>query len=643
MPTETMRPAFPPKARLTFRVGIVGHRPNRLRPEDVPSLAARLGEVLSTIKKLVDDFAAAHPDLFTAAPPSLRAISPLAEGTDRHFARQALKLGYELYCPFPFHKEEFENDFKPPHSLEPEMNSVADFNAILTQAEKTNGLVTFELDGSRADSSQAYATAGRVVLNQSDLLIAVWDGGGGNEHGGTLETLKDALANGVPTLWVDARAPHSCQLLLTVSDLPVCFEQRCVPTGSKVPDLSPVITSLLEPPRAQPESDKKNHPHAPDLREAYFAEHKPAINFWFLWKVFRNLVVSFRPGIPKFRVPEFDQDAAPDCPPGAPGVTGWANSKLTPHHAWADGLADFYADKYRSAFVLCYLLGAFAVILALFPHSFGGTDLSPEALANSATERNCSGIEFLAVLAILSLVWRGNQRHWHDRWMAYRLLAELIRQLRFVVPLGGGHPFPRPAPSAGKRGNPVNSWMYWHLRSIDREAGLPKAKVTAEYLRECLQCVDIVLDDQIRFHNTAAKNNGDIEHRLHRLGVRLFQITFLLIAIHFATHLFEPLKSWHPVLEKYGVTFFCAALPAIGAAVAGINHQGEFARTARRSSAMVEQLTEIRNQLAPLLATNSTVGSTEAAAHALRAAQIMVDEVLDWRVVFLDRPLIVSA
>ena len=77
--------------------------------------------------------------------------------------------------------------------------------------------------------------------------------------------------------------------------------------------------------------------------------------------------------------------------------------------------------------------------------------------------------------------------------------------------------------------------------------------------------------------------------------------------------------------------------------MAGINHQGEFARTARRSSAMVEQLTQIREQLEPMLQPTTHVRSADVTADALRAAQIMVNEVLDWRVVFLDRPLIVSS
>jgi hypothetical protein len=259
-------------------------------------------------------------------------------------------------------------------------------------------------------------------------------------------------------------------------------------------------------------------------------------------------------------------------------------------------------------------------------------------------EKICSILEFVAVLFIIVLVWLGNRRHWHDRWIAYRLLAELVRQLCFVAPLGGARPFPRPVSSSVRRGNPVNSWMYWHLRSIDRDAGLPEAIVTGEYLRICLRHVTATVDGQINFHLAAAKSSRRLHHRLHILGFILFILTAALTLIHVLAIYRAPIiPEWLHGLDAFGFTFLCACLPAIGAAMAAISHQGEFARTARRSTAMVEQLTQIRAQLEPLLQSGANIRSADVAADALRAAQIMVDEVLDWRVVFLDRPLIASS
>ena len=104
----------------------------------------------------------------------------------------------------------------------------------------------------------------------------------------------------------------------------------------------------------------------------------------------------------------------------------WVNLHLRSHYAWADKLADWYADHYRSAYLSVYILSAVAVLVAL---------VEPEVLQGAL-------LEFIFVGIIVLLVWSGSKRHWHERWMEYRLLAELIRQIRILIPLGGGRPLP---------------------------------------------------------------------------------------------------------------------------------------------------------------------------------------------------------
>jgi len=92
--------------------------------------------------------------------------------------------------------------------------------------------------------------------------------------------------------------------------------------------------------------------------------------------------------------------------------------------------------------------------------------------------------------------------------------------------------------------------------------------------------------------------------------------------------------------------FLAGFLPAMGAATAGINNQGEFQRLSMRSKAMAERLrlldTRATNLLARLESTSRpwVLGaSVDVRELATEAAQLMVNEVLDWRVIFLDRPL----
>lgn len=136
--------------------------------------------------------------LYSDEPPVVRAISPLAEGVDRMFAREAISTGCELTVVLPFPQAEFENDFQRESALEE--NSLEQFRGLIGKAS-----TVFELDGCREDSPRAYHHAGTVVLNQSDLLVVVWDGERKNQRGGTEETFDDAVERGVPVIWINAQ------------------------------------------------------------------------------------------------------------------------------------------------------------------------------------------------------------------------------------------------------------------------------------------------------------------------------------------------------------------------------------------------------------------------------------------------------
>jgi len=167
MSQRPVSPASPPRAALAFRVGVVGHRPNRL-PQDkerLDALRRMLRNILEDVKAELSDYAGSSPAAmpYLREPFVLRAVSPLAEGTDRIFAEEALDLGYELFCPMPFSQEEFEQDFLPPNALEPD--SRERFRGLLKRAGQGSGVTTFELDGERSAAPKAYALAGRIVLN----------------------------------------------------------------------------------------------------------------------------------------------------------------------------------------------------------------------------------------------------------------------------------------------------------------------------------------------------------------------------------------------------------------------------------------------------------------------------------------------
>lgn len=100
-----------------------------------------------------------------------------------------------------------------------------------------------------------------------------------------------------------------------------------------------------------------------------------------------------------------------------------------------------------------------------------------------------------------------------------------------------------------------------------------------------------------------------------------------------------------PQIDGHLLTFVCGFFPACGAALAGISNQGEFRRIAQRSRSMADQLKvklqqveAVERQLADSSST-ATQLSPELSNAASTTSQLMVNEVLDWRVIFQDRPL----
>jgi hypothetical protein len=631
----------PPRAPLAFRVGVVGHRPNRLKEANLKQLAESISTILSAVKDETLSVARdckAHDckALYDGAGPVLRAISPLAEGTDRIFAQKALDLGFKLCCVLPFPQAEFEKDFASGTALE-EGDSLTHFRGLLAQAT-----TRFELDGNRSEESEAYGAGGRVVLNQSDLLIVVWDGQRLGKRGGTEETFDEARSRGVTVVWIDAQVPHPWQLLDAATPLPrVPDGERVVPKDTGSADaLRKWVREALELPAPPQESTGKAHAKGRDPRQAleqFYAEHRPRWTLAVFWKLFQQAVGDGKLPKVKFSLEDFEEGVRREWPKDRSTPIAQLVDTLRPFYAWPDKLAVLYADRYRSAFLLAFLIAATAVGLALLPVAAGIT-------APNGLEIACVFVEFVAIVTILGLIIQGQRRHWHERWLDYRLTAELVRHLRLVAPLGGRRPFPQVPAHWTTYGQPGASWMAWYVRAIERALGLPSAVVDRAYLDGNLAHLADLVQGQIDYHENNARRCHNMEKWLHYCGLTFFWLTLAACGSHLWLSIKnDPLGSeWLPRV----LTFLCGFFPALGAAMAGILTQGEFRRITSRSKAMLgqlqRQLKEIEGLREQTKSTPSSIMpqySTQAVTLASTTANLLVNEVLDWRVVLLDQPL----
>ena len=629
----------PPRVPVAFRVGVVGHRPNKLPPPGPgqDALKALIARALVHVRDAVEASRATQAAaLYADTPAQLSIVSSLAEGADRLVAEAGIAMGYSLICPLPFTREEFAQDFVAPNALEP--GSLGRFEALLA----TPGATVFELDGSHTAASAAYAYAGQVVLRQSDLLIAIWDGAPAAGGGGTAETLLAALKSRTPVLWLSPLSESGWRLLGRSEDIAcLSWGETCSPpkiAGDPARDdtalrkaLSDVVFRELElpAPSAPIGGEARASNEERESAVAFFSEIRPVINLAIFWKLFRDAVGSGKIRMPQWRVRPFVEQIGSAWPitPEAPPALAWMNQRLRVHYAWADKTADLNADAYRSGFVLSSLLAAGAVAAALAPVTIGGEQW----------EKWAAFTELFFVLAVVVIMAQGARRRWHQRWLEYRVLAERIRELRLLTPLGGGRVVTRNPAHLAVYGDPEQSWMAWHARAIARALGLPNVRADSDYARDCLADLRSLCAGQHAFHVASYKRAERINEALHLLTTGLFIVTLAGVALHLGFVLFWPALEG-PSRHFVGFLIFAAgAFPAAGAAMAAINNLGEFQRLAKRSRAMAASFEAADKDLQGISAQHLSVRLQDLAPIATRVAEMMVEEVSDWRVVVYDR------
>jgi len=573
--------------------------------------------------------------------PTFRVVSPLAEGSDRLVAEEALAMGFQLQSPLPFSREEYKNDFETEVSKK-------EFDELIKKARPV-----FELDGSRSTAESAYEAVGRVVLRQSDLLIAIWDGAGPKGRGGTGQIVREALLRKVPAVWINAFPPHKITLLSQISDDGRASAwsglDDTVAAGEPKPKDERRMTRWLRKILRRKDPDKTPPsgafdgrlkeilalPSTKELRAlaAFRNERQRRIPMaiwyrlfctlfvWTNWRVFR-LIETFEGPARNSR------DAWKSLPEPNRSVGQQIDHRFGASFRWADGLAEIYADRYRSSFILTYGLGALAVFAAfLGSHS----PQLPQWLGLLREEHIWFKVEFTLILSILLLVIWNKWGHWHERWIDYRLLAEGLRQMMALAPFAYVTPaFEVPAHLGEENHGPT--WFNWYFRALVRQAGLVEATIGGKYLAVCRCFLMKEVRGQVNYHRTNEHKLEALHHRLHGLSICLFFLTLVACVLHIAGN-----SSIEHLLGENTedlLTLFAIVLPAFGAAIQGIVHQGEFGRIGRRSRSIKNRLQSMAEQVGDAKQTqsfNDLGRATES------FCEIQLLEQADWRSVFISK------
>jgi hypothetical protein len=622
-------PLYPVHPRIRLRIGVSGHRaPPKLPAEAEAPVRALLDRALATIvdtaRKIESDYVAfarsrppSSPASETNAANTFVIVSSLAEGSDRILAEAGLAAGFGLEVVLPLARAEYARDFETPASR-------AAFERLLGSSA-----AVFDLNGAADERPRAYEAAGFVMLANVDLLVAIWDGKEAAGLGGTAQIVSRAIADGIPVIWIDPAKPSAMQISLPqAGDLPPANINARPQDNFRIADQAAIalaITDILSLPK---ESGARLS------LQRYLTEEERRWNFCPWYPLLVWLFAGRLPRQSDFRLPAALADTKSQWQ-GYLGILPKDRSQrpaietmLLPAVSAADHLAVYYSLVYRSTYVFNYLFAAVAVALALvgiFVH---------DATAKSYLV----SIELVIILIILVTWLRGHGGLRHQRWLEYRRLAECLRHMRILAPLGCEGPLGRPRRDLHAQ---EQDWVSWYAWSLRRLIPLPHAFVDAAYLaavREAALSAEI--DGQLGYHTRNAEATDKLDGRIHHTGQIVFGTTAAACVAFLCLVWFVgvPKEQEERELVLGIFTFLTALFPTLGGALGAIHVQGDFKTVAEQSRRTAKRLAAVGKVLA-----QEPLNFARLADRIEKVSDILMAELLEWQTIFRTRPLSLPA
>jgi hypothetical protein len=599
-------------------------------------------------------------------------VSCLAPGADQIVADEALRRGYELHAVVPGTVASYRTQLRD--AARDEFDRLIAASSVV--AETGPELPAGSDDSASHARRAAYGSATRHMLRHSDLLIAIADVLHRNELGITGDGVRAALWAGRPVLWVDPSRADRLRWLSHLSEQELDDQLRAPPGARFVPDLVPddgaspassdVVVDTLRAKVATILADRRA-----GLR--YRAEPRPSRRSRILrwaagaWDtlVVRRLPIRLPPGVER-RVGKNVAGDRRDGPlarwwrrqrggyavawamlrslwPGRPipapdessgvggdGIVGAVVAAVERERARARELAAFYAGAHRSSFLAVAILAIVAVILASLPigEAEGSKVKTVLALA-----------ELAILLAMLGIYYANRTRRWQERSLDYRLLSERFRHATALLLVGTEWTAGAAPPPQYDDFGPGKSWIDPYFdrcmaRIADRldarlGGALPGQRfddepINADYVRACRSYVLTGwLAGQARYHEETAARYEALDVLLEATQFTLLLLTIAVCVVHVVVHL-----PW--------LAFFAAVLPALSAALASIAGQAEVVRLRDRSLAMQRAITRTLGALSQDGAATSSASLRRVVES---AAQRLLEEAIEWRVLFRFRPI----
>ncbi|GAC1403796.1 MAG: hypothetical protein NVSMB69_00820 [Novosphingobium sp.] len=634
---------------------VTGHRgTNQGFRANMHAVEATLAGLFGAIGGLVDAEAAT---LGAVAP--VRLLSLLADGTDQMAMTIAQQRGWTLAAPLPFGRalNSAINARPATHAdaeallqgVQPDDPACAADAATL--AGWYEAVELFELadrdtaiageylavvgapanesrtHAFRASASAQVALAGRVMIEQADLMIAVWDGESTDLVGGTGHTVACALDQGCAVLRIDPAAPERWHILHAPEALAASFRP-----GTFIEDRDATLARIVRSALRPGEGGALHQGAAGLAREKWYARSSP------LWHGYRRIEAlfggekrPFRSLINRYETPDAIATgsgapllaaarALPGCDPAIPERI---EREVLGRFAWTDGISARLSDAYRGGMTVSFVLSALAIVI--------GIAYEPFADVNRKWMFACAELGLL--LGIVAITWLGSRRRWHKRWFETRRVAEYLRHAPIMLLLGAARP-----PGRWPKGTGT-SWPEYYALHLLRAQGLPRVAMTQSYLRGVLETLLAPhVSGQRDYHVAKSKRLHTVHHRLDKLSERLFLLAVLSVSTYLVLALVSGL-GYMPHEELHGAakifSFLGVMFPTFGAALAGIRYFGDFERFAGISEVTAGRLEAVDARIRLLQSAPDhllTYAQVTELAHA--ADDIVVSEIESWQAVF---------
>jgi hypothetical protein len=612
-----------------------------------------------------------HPPVFSDDPPMISLLIGDAEGTDQ-LVRRLTTMKAAARSPVEYQVLGITHDSPDSvatglglgtlSSKDPAVESEGNSNNALTrqEAKQRQRLAKSRIYAFRAQSE--------ALRHHSDLLLAVWDPDLKPKAGGTVETVEAAIREQIPVIAVRLKSNYGIDTQLVECLRHFRGLDAADPSGGSGAEwqgnLSNCLKYLLSFPDQRRIAANTTHeaPSAYQPRAAFaaFCADRPLYPIWpgKLWRWFdaaskriahrdllketdlsvedrAQVLVSEHKWTKALRLATwrlFLPQAAIPMPAPAVGQNNGSNSHefwydQARHRAAGGGMSGLFGDAHRGGIIVSYFLAALAVLLAVVGGILHG---------NPKTHGLQVVIAFGEVSAIV-LMWALHVCSTGDEWNAAytdtRILAEALRMMRFLAPLGVHTPLPRlplHLREAREARNPDQLWSVWYFRALVRMAPLRLGLVDLEEARQRIKRE--ALSAQSLYHHLNATRHRLLHHGIEVLMKWLFTIVGIFAGLHLKDLFFN---STEDSSTNLGL-IVCVGGPALIAALHGFASQMEFHRLQIRSSSMVRLLKERSASLNDLDLSDPT--RVEAvwglAQEGLETASLLIDETAEWSLIY---------